>query len=147
MMTSQIPTCVHVCFTWQRLRSQTHTNTYEHNHILSTHKRTTIHKRWGQSVLPDATHSHIHTYRQKNEGCKLPDAAHAACLRSQLASLQLGGDNLTLSLKFPGQALKLKLLGRQRETEVCVRLGEVKHCQSQVMETVYGWKTAMRQLK
>lgn len=45
----------------------------------------------------------------------LPDAAHAASLRSQLASLQLGGDNLTLSLEFPGEAFKLQLLERHKE--------------------------------
>ncbi len=39
-----------------------------------------------------------------------PDAAHASGLRSQLASLQLGGNNLPLSLQLSRQSLKLQLL-------------------------------------
>lgn len=41
----------------------------------------------------------------------VPDAAHAAGFGAQLAPLQLGGHDLTLSLQLPGQAFELQLLG------------------------------------
>lgn len=47
----------------------------------------------------------------------IPDAAHAAGLRSQLAPLQLGGHDLTFGLQLPGEAFELQLLPGTRERE------------------------------
>lgn len=43
-----------------------------------------------------------------------PDAAYAPSLRSQFASLQLGGHNLSLGFQLSGQSLKLQLLHGER---------------------------------
>lgn len=37
----------------------------------------------------------------------VPDAAHAACVRAKLASLQLAGHDLAFSLQLSGQPFKL----------------------------------------
>lgn len=77
------------------------------------------------TITPTAAHKSCVTAfpptREKQGGSMLPDAAHAPRLGSQLAPLQLGGDNLTLCLKFPGEALKLKLLRRERKQKACVK--------------------------
>lgn len=46
----------------------------------------------------------------KDGPVRLPDAAHTSGFRSQFASLQLSGHNLTLGFQFSGQSLELQFL-------------------------------------
>lgn len=82
--------------------------------LPSCSKFTQIHTRAQKTTTTHCTDTHRESEGGRERVCvfMLPDAAHAASLRSQFASLQLCGYNLTLSLKFPCQAFKLKLLGR-----------------------------------
>lgn len=61
---------------------------------------------WFLSLRPWLTVA-VPTVQVQHTPVDPPDAAHASSLRSQFASLQLGGHNLPLSFQLSGQSLKL----------------------------------------
>lgn len=60
----------------------------------------------------------VHTHARTNTNTHIPDAGHASGLRTELASLQLTGNNLSFRLQLPGQTFKLQLLGMRKHTMV-----------------------------